>query len=115
MSKIHSEEKISEAWRLHRSGNNNSAIDMFRDILDKTPRNVDAWYGLGLARRGENDTEGAREAFQQGYDIARETLNAVDDTSAAEGHRGSNDLASYTDDRFLMLSRMLKQRLEELD
>ena len=115
MSTMHSEERIGEAWRLHRSGNNSAAIDMFEDILARTPKNLDALYGLGLARRADGDTDGAIEAFRSARSLAKEALTAVDTASVVDGHHGSNDLDTYEDDRFLMLQRMINQRLDELD
>jgi hypothetical protein len=35
MVHLHSEEQIGEAWRLHRSGDNARASNMFRDVLAK--------------------------------------------------------------------------------
>ena len=114
MSTMHTEERIGEAWRLHRSGNNRAAIDIFQDILAKTPQNLDATYGLGLARRADGDKAGAIEAFKSASKLAEEALNAVDVTSGVDGHHGGNDLDTDDDDRFLMLQRMIQQRLAEL-
>ena len=114
MANMHTEERIGEAWRLHRSGDNRGAMKIFDEILVKTPRDVDALYGLGLARRADGDNSGAQEVFQKALDIAENTLKAVDDTSSAEGHHGSNNLETNADDRYLMLTRMLKQRLAEV-
>lgn len=112
---MHSEEKIGEAWRLHRNGDNKTAIAMFSEILEKTPNNVDACYGLGLARRANGDKTGAKEAFQTALKLAGKALDAVHTESSVAGHHGGNDLATYDDDRYMMLSRMLRQRLAELD
>ena len=113
MANMHTEERIGEAWRLHRSGDNEGSLNIFKDILAKTPRDVDALYGLGLALRGAGDAMGAKEAFQKALEIAEATLKAVDDTSSAEGHHGSNNLETIADDRYLMLTRMLQQRIAE--
>jgi NAD(P)H-hydrate repair Nnr-like enzyme with NAD(P)H-hydrate epimerase domain len=112
---MHTEERIGEAWRLHRSGNNNASIKIFEEILDKTPNNIDALYGLGLARRAEGNNSGAIEAFKAAQTRAKEALDAIDVTSGVDGHHGANDLDTYEDDRFLMLQRMIAQRLEELE
>lgn len=112
---MHSEEKIGEAWRLHRNGDNKTAIAMFAEILQKTPNNVDACYGLGLARRSSGDVAGAIEAFKMALKLANKALDAVNTESQVSGHHGSNDLATYDDDRYMMLNRMLKQRLAELN
>src|SRR5690606_16649524 len=113
-STMHTEERVGEAWKQHRMGNNDSAIDIFRDILNKRPGHLDALYGLGLAQRAKGDTDGAVESFNKAMQLAKEALSAVDKTSVIDGHSGSNDLDTYEDDRFLMLQSMIKQRLAEL-
>lgn len=114
MATMHTEERIGEAWRLHRNGDNQAAIDIFKDILSKTPNNVDANYGLGLALRAKGDKAAAAEAFQRALKLVEEALNAVNTTSSADGHLGGNDLDTYEDDRYMMLTKMIKQRLAEL-
>jgi len=111
---MHSEERIGEAWQQHRAGNNVKAIEMFQEILNRTPNNLDALYGMGLARRANKQKDEAIKVFKQAHDLAQAALSAVDTASAVDGHVGSNDLGTYEDDRFLMLSRMIKQRLAEL-
>ena len=113
MANMHTEERIGEAWKQHRMGNNDSAIDIFRDILSKRPGHLDALYGLGLAQRAKGDVDSAVESFNKAMQLAKEALNAVDKTSVVDGHSGTNDLDTYEDDRFLMLQRMISQRLEE--
>lgn len=108
------EERIGEAWRLHRKGDNRGAIQLFNEILSKTPNNVDAHYGIGLAQRAEGDEEGAIASFQRALELAQAALDAVKVTSVVDGHGGGNDLDTYEDDRYLMLSRMINQRLTEL-
>jgi tetratricopeptide (TPR) repeat protein len=115
MATMHTEERIGEAWRLHRSGNNTGAISLFQEILDKTPKHLDALYGLGLARRADGDSSGARKAFQTALQIAQDALDAEDEISAVDGLHGANNLDNYDDDRFMMLQRMIMQRLAELD
>jgi len=114
MSTMHTEERVGEAWQMHRSGNNRGAIEIFQDILKMTPRNLDALYGLGLAQRAEDHIDEAIKSFQAALDLARDALNAVNITSDVDGHHGRNDLDTYEDDRFMMLQRMISQRLEEL-
>lgn len=115
MGTMHTEERIGEAWRLHRSGNNPAAMSLFQDILSKTPKHLDALYGLGLARRADGDATGARDAFQKALELAKEALSAEEEISAVDGRHGANNLDSYEDDRFMMLQRMIQQRLAELD
>ncbi len=115
MSNMHTEERIGEAWKQHRMGDNDSAMNIFKDILSKRPGHLDALYGLGLAQRANGDVDGAVESFNKAMQLAKEALSAVDKTSVVDGHTGSNDLTSYEDDRYLMLQTMISQRLEELE
>ncbi|MDQ7025978.1 MAG: hypothetical protein Q9P44_10515 [Anaerolineae bacterium] len=114
MTTMPTEERIGEAWRMHRSGNNPASINLFEEILAKTPKHLDALYGLGLARRANNDNSGAQEAFETAYQLAQDALDAEDEISAVDGRHGANNLDSYDDDRFLMLQIMIKQRLAEV-
>ncbi|MCA9882480.1 MAG: tetratricopeptide repeat protein [Anaerolineae bacterium] len=114
MSTMPTEERIGQAWRLHRSGDYAAAIDMFDEILRKTPNNIDALYGIGLAQQGNGNTGSAVEAFQKALELATASLKAVEVTSVVDGHHGANDLDTYEDDRYLLLQRMIKQRLTEL-
>ncbi|MEM9950618.1 MAG: hypothetical protein AAF846_03375 [Chloroflexota bacterium] len=115
MATMHTEERIGEAWKQHRMGNNGQAIDIFKDILSKRPDHIDALYGLGLAQRADGLLDDATESFNKAALLAKETLEAVDKTSAVDGHQGNNDLDTYEDDRYLMLTRMIQQRLEEIE
>ena len=114
MSTVPAAEKIGQAWRLHRDNDNRGAIDMFNDIIAIHPESVDALYGLGLAYKAEGATDESRAAFQQALDIAQSALSAVMTTSHVEGHQGGNDLETNLDDRYMMLTSMLKQRIEDV-
>lgn len=105
-------ERIGEAWKQHRAGNNDGAVDIFRDILSKHPGEIDALYGLGLAQRAKGDADGAVESFNKAMRLAKDGL---DESQNAAGPGIANDLKSDEDDRFLMLQSMISQRLEELD
>ena len=114
MSTMPTEERIGQAWRLHRNHDYAAAIDMFDEVLRKTPNNIDALYGIGLAQQGKGNTASAIESFQKALDLATTSLKAVDVTSVVDGHHGTNDLDTYEDDRYLLLQRMISQRLAEL-
>lgn len=114
MATMHTEERIGEAWRLHRANDHDGAIKIFEDILERNSGNLDAHYGLGLALRSIGKTDDAVKAFQTALQLAKDALKAVDTTSSVDGHVGGNDLDRYDDDRYLMLNRMLRQRLSEL-
>lgn len=115
MATMHTEERIGSAWRKHRDGDYRGAMDIFDEILRKTPNNIDALYGMGLARYGNGDATGAVESFTKALELARASLRAIEVTSVVDGHRGSNDLDTYEDDRYLMLTRMISQRLTEIE
>lgn len=114
MSTMPSAERIGAAWRLHRNGDNSGAARMFQDIIAVAPESVDALYGLGLAQKAQGDNSAAAESFKQALSIAEQALTAVQHTSQAEGHHGDNDLESNFDDRYMMLTRMLSQRIEDV-
>lgn len=114
MSTLKREERVGAAWRHHREGRNEEAIAQFREILKVTPENIDAHYGLGLALRANKDSQGAAIQFKKALELATNALEAVRTTSTTEGHVGGNDLESYEDDRYMMLQRMISQRVEEL-
>ena len=114
MSAMPSAEKIGQAWRLHRDGDSRGAIEMFNSLVAANPANVDAHYGLGLAHKALGDNQAAAAAFQQALDNTEQALAAVQTASHVEGHLGDNDLDSNFDDRYMMLTRMLNQRLEDV-
>ena len=57
------EERIAEAWKMHRRGEHQAAINLFREILEKSPELIDAFYGMGLAQKASNDKNGATKSF----------------------------------------------------
>jgi tetratricopeptide (TPR) repeat protein len=128
-------ERVGEAWRLHRYGDNRAALDIFEDLsrdvpadveenflddLAKSERDViiaewvnyiDALYGYGLATRTEGNEEKAVEIFREALSYTDKALTALGVRDVATG---SNELDSFADDRFIMLRRMITQRMEEL-
>ncbi|MFW5691118.1 MAG: tetratricopeptide repeat protein [Chloroflexota bacterium] len=104
---------IGDAWALHRNNQNEEAIAQFRSILDKHPDLVDPNYGLGLAYRAVGNKEQAVQAFQRAYDLASQTLREIRAETEAEGVAIATNLGRTDDDRFMMLIRMLYQRLRE--
>lgn len=114
MSTLPSAEKIGRAWRLHRDGDNQGAIRLFDEVIAASPDSVDAHYGSGLAHKATGDLAAASVSFQQALAISERALSAVNVTSQAEGQHGANDLETNFDDRYMMLTRMLKQRVEDV-
>lgn len=103
------EQRIGEAWSYHRQGDQKAAIDIFKDVIQKNPKDVDANYGLGLAYRANQQNDEAVKAFQVSYDEASRRLKEL------RGDEQTNNLDTYEDDRYMMLLRMLTQRLTELN
>lgn len=114
MSTLPTTERVGRAWRAHRDGNNADAIRLFEEVISGNPENVDAHYGLGLAHKADGNSSASIAAFQKALGFAQQALDAVQTTSHIEGHHGANDLDSTDDDRFMMLTRMLKQRLDDV-
>lgn len=115
MSTLATTERVGSAWRSHRDGSNSDAIRQFDEIIRISPENVDAHYGKGLALKADGDASGAADAFRAALGYAEAALDAVHTASSVEGHHGVNDLDTNDDDRYMMLTRMIRQRLDELD
>lgn len=104
---------LGTAWGQHRSGQNVDAIRAFDEVLTLKHNDVDALYGRGLAQRASGDKSGAVKSFQQAYDYVTRTTAALQKARIIED--GSNSLKTTEDDRYMMLARMCRQRLSELD
>ena len=111
-------QNISDAWRLHREGNSGAAIDGFQSVLMGDSTNIDALYGIGLAYRAMGQTERAVEsltAAQSALATYEEARLAEDEQKTTEGVRPAlSDPIAGEGDYFLILSRMISQRLAEL-
>lgn len=119
------EQRIGEAWRLHRSSDYKSATAEFERILgelevgggkpSKDNLNllaIDAYYGLGLAQRSSGDSAQASASFQKAYALCSSAYAEIQKRNEAQHLH--NDLGSTDDDRLMMLRTMLAQRLKEL-
>ena len=109
MQGSHRDTHIGEAWGKLREGQSDGAIAGFEKVLQSAPNNVDAYYGLGLALRAKGQEADAIEAFQKAKEHAATLLEAIRSQVGAE-----NSLETTEDDRYMMLSRMIRQRLVEL-
>ena len=109
MSINQSDQRIVKAWRMHREGNNAGAISMFQEVVYSDPENIDAFYGLGLAQKASGDLSAAKVAFGA-------ALKNLQDSSAEEAEALAQEHHSETNirDRYMMLNRMLTQRLDEV-
>lgn len=107
---------LGHAWKHYRQGEANTAIAEFEQILKSENRNVDALYGIGLAQRAAGQLEAALKSFESALQIVKSTSEeqqkarreAYGDKLATQ-----NDPTSKEDDRFMMLGKMLSQRVEE--
>jgi tetratricopeptide (TPR) repeat protein len=105
--------KIGEAWAMHRDDRNRDAIARFEEALTIVPHSVDAHYGLALALRAEGETERAIEMFKKAHEIAQRKLESIRSLDDVDDNI-ANNLNTTEDDRYMMLSRMINQRLAEL-
>jgi tetratricopeptide (TPR) repeat protein len=104
-------QRIGDAWHHHREGRFNEAMQEFEAILKANPDNVDARYGLGLAQRAAGHPDAALKSFQQTLELVEKAQRA----RAGEQEQDHEDnIKTPEDDRNMMLSRMINQRLSEL-
>ncbi len=102
--------QIGQAWRYQREGKMDAAIAEFERILRMNPDNVDANYGIGLAQRALGQYEAAIKHFEH----ARKLVEA--DAAARRPNSGELLVANTPeDDRNMMLTRMINQRLVEIN
>jgi len=108
MTKEELSKMIGNGWESFRKGDPKSALETFRKVLNDDNDNVDAHYGVGLALRASNDKTNAKSSFETALRIAERELAAI-----RKGER-ANDLTTTRDDRYMMLIRMLGQRIAEV-
>ena len=106
-------ELVSQAWQHHREGNNHDAIAKFETIAQQYPTDVDANYGLGLSQKAAGRVEAAVKAFKSTLELIDENKKSYNSTREA-APEGEN-IRTPEDDRFQMLTRMVQQRLTELE
>lgn len=103
---------ISHAWRQQREHQPQLAIPEYEKILQQDPDNIDALFGYGLAQRDSGNAEGAVASFQHCLELVdAAALARRPAVTGEEEHRVAN---TPDDDRYMMLSRMLKQRISEI-
>jgi Tfp pilus assembly protein PilF len=91
--------RIGEAWKSHRQGQNQQAIEQFLQLLEEAPDNIDAQWGLGLSYRNLQQHENALKIFRKVLDLVETKLES-----------DTNDM-----ERYLMLKRMASQQIESMD
>jgi hypothetical protein len=89
---------VGQAWSKHYHGENESAIQAFRQLVEKWPEHIDANYGLSLSLKAAGQKQEANASF-------RKTKTLVDAARATQ----SDENARYT-----MLARMIDQHLSTL-
>jgi len=108
--------QVGHAWRYQREGQADNAVKEFEKILRQDPDDIDANYGMGLAQRSAGHPQAAIEYFQHALDI----VDTKDSAGRIARDAAANDFQTERikpntaeDDRYMMLTRMLKQRLAE--
>ena len=102
------EAMIGNAWRFEREGQADSSIDEFERVLKMDGNSIDGHYGMGMALRRAGQKDLAITSFQTALGLVE---------SARErrfGKSNANDVGTIEDDRYTMLTRMIKQRISEL-
>jgi tetratricopeptide (TPR) repeat protein len=105
---------IAKAWEQHRNNSNDAALAMFDDVLAQDDQNVDAYYGKGLALRDLKRQDDAIDSLKTAYDLATKFLDDLREEHKKDGMHLANKLNMTDDDRYMMLIRMIGQRLQEL-
>jgi Flp pilus assembly protein TadD len=90
--------KIAEAWKAHYARQHQAAVEVFRQVVAEAPDNIDANWGLGLSYRGTGDKENALRVFQKVKELVAAHME-----SDSEGR-----------ERYIMLSRMVTQQIEQM-
>ncbi len=90
--------QVGQAWSQHYHGQNDEAIKLFRQILEKWPEHIDANYGLALALKATGQK-------QEAGDVFRKTKGLIE---AALNNQGEDNV------RYQMLNRMIDQHLTTL-
>ena len=111
-SKPSNTSNVSNAWRYQREHQASTAVTEFEKILNQDAHNIDALYGLGLALRDSGKKEAAVEKFQQVLELVESA--AVARRPVLTGQEEVRLANTPDDDRYMMLARMIKQRLTEL-
>lgn len=87
-------------------GDHAGAARAFEDVLRIEAKM--SCYGLGLAKRAAGDKSAAKASFEKAKSLAERNLAEL------RANNPSNDLKTSRDDRYMMLTRMLQQRLAEI-
>ena len=105
-------ERISKAWHHHREGRASDAMKEFQTIVQQFPKDIDANYGLGLAQKNSGDVDGAIKSFKNALELIVQSKQSYE--ASHEQSQDPDHIKTPEEDRFMMLTRMVKQRLSEL-
>ena len=112
MASSNVDDQVRRAWQQQRAGDSRAAVDAFAQIVKSHPDDIDARYGLGLSLKSAGNPDEAISSF-------RSALQLVEEGQRVEGEKqtsGEDDrLRSPEDDRLIMLSLMLTQRIGEIE
>ncbi len=91
--------RIGAAWKAHYRGQDDIAIEQFRQLVAEAPDHIDANWGLGLSYRDAGRIEDATQVFHKVKDLVGAQLEEQ----------------STERERFVMLSRMVDQQLAQIN
>ena len=89
-------------------------INHFQSMVDTSPQNVDAYYGLGLAYRKAGRLDKSIEAFQQGHLLASKDRDVLRELGIAAFLSGKTDQAIQNLEAVHSISRNGDDRSEDL-
>ena len=101
---------MGQAWNYQREGKFDNALNSFEKAVKASPQDIDAVYGLGLAQKSTGRKTEAIKSFNQ----ALELIEAHQKTLVHEENADHEYIRTPEEDRFVMLARMVNQRLAEL-
>jgi tetratricopeptide (TPR) repeat protein len=101
---------IEQAWNHQRMGHYDQALSGFQQAVRANPSDIDAVYGLALAQKTTGRSEDAVETFNDALKLLTETQNRL----MQQENWDKDNIRTPEEDRYIMLIRMVKQRLAEL-
>ena len=100
MSGTELDKLVGGAWKAHRQGFQEKAIEQYEAVLAQNPQHFDALYGLGLAYKASGNVARAQAIFSQ----LHEALTGLSSEENSSGHPG----------QYFMLANMVRQQLKTL-
>ena len=104
---------VSKAWNYLREDRVNEAVNEFEKVAQQHPKDIDANYGLALSQKTAGKNEAAIRNFKNTLELVAESQKTYDATRTEDDL--TNNVKTPEDDRLQMLSRMIKQRIAELE